>query len=89
MILGLIRSQNYVYCDETRLRRLDPGRGKTKVCQMWLQSIDQRPWGGPAAPAVAYVFAESRSAGEVASQLAGFSGTLHVDGYEAYKTLAR
>jgi len=89
VILGHIRSQDYVYCDETRLRRLDPGRGKTRVCQMWLQSIDQRPWGGPSAPAVAYVFAESRSAGEVARQLAGFSGTLHVDGYEAYKTLAR
>jgi transposase len=89
VILGHIRAQDYVYCDETRLHRLDPGRKRTKVCQMWLQSIDQRPWGGPAAPAVGYVFSESRSAAEVARQLVGFTGTLHVDGYEAYKTLAR
>jgi len=89
VILGHIRSQDYIYCDETRLHRLDPGRKRTKVCQMWLQSIDQRPWGGPAPPAVGYVFSESRSASEVAHQLARFSGTLHVDGYEAYKTLAR
>jgi transposase len=89
VILGHIRSQDVVYCDETRMPRIDPGRGKTKTCQMWLQSIDQRPWGGPAAPAVGYVFSDSRSAAAVARQLAGFSGTLQVDGYTAYKTLVR
>lgn len=89
VILGHIHAQEYIYCDETRLHRLDPGRKKTKVCQMWLQSIDQRPWGGPAAPAVGYVFSESRGTDEVARQLASFSGTLHVDGYTAYKTLTR
>ena len=89
VILGHIRSQDTVYCDETRLPRIDPGRGKTKTCQMWLQAIDQRPWGGPAAPAVGYVFSDSRSAAAVARQLAGFSGTLQVDGYTAYKTLVR
>ena len=89
LILGHIRGQPVVYCDETRLPRIDPGRGKTKVCQMWLQSIDQRPWGGSAAPAVGYVFSDSRSAAAVSRQLVSFSGTLQVDGYTAYKTLSR
>jgi transposase len=88
-LLGHIRSQDYVFCDETPLRRLDPGRGKTKVCQIWSQAVDHRPWRGPSPPAVGYVFAEGRRASEVTEQLAAFSGVLHVDGYAAYKALVR
>ncbi len=72
-----------------RLPRLDPGRKRTKVCQLWAQAIDDRPWNGPAPPAVAYSFAESRSAQEVEGQLSAFVGVLQVDGYQAYKTLAK
>ena len=36
------------------------GRKRTKVCQFWTpRDWDDRPWLGPAPPAVAYVFAES------------------------------
>jgi hypothetical protein len=48
-----------------------------------------RPWGGPSPPAVAYVFADGRGTDKIAGQLAGFSGILQVDGYAAYKALAR
>jgi hypothetical protein len=51
--------------------------------------MDDRPWGGPAPPAVAYVFADGRGTDAIAGQLAGFSGILQVDGYAAYKALAR
>ncbi|RRI01756.1 IS66 family transposase [Mesorhizobium tamadayense] len=88
-LLGHIRSQDYVFCDETPLRRLDPGRGKTKVCQIWSQAVDHRPWRGPSPPAVGYVYAEGRRASEVTTQLAAFCGVLHVDGYAAYKSLAK
>ncbi|MHC2487814.1 transposase [Sinorhizobium meliloti] len=71
------------------LPRLDPGRKRTKLCQLWAQAIDDRPWNGPAPPAVAYIFAESRSAREVEGQLSSFGGVLQVDGYQAYKTLAK
>lgn len=43
-------------------------------------------WSGAA---VAYTFAESRSAREVEGQLSSFAGVLQVDGYQAYKTLAK
>ncbi len=88
-LLIFIRSQPRVFCDETPLPRLDPGRRRTKVCQLWAQAIDDRPWSGPAPPAVGYVFAESRSAREIDGQLATFNGVLQVDGYSAYKTLAK
>jgi hypothetical protein len=51
--------------------------------------MDDRPWGGPAPPAVAYVFADGRGTDAIAGQLAGFSGILQVDSYAAYKALAR
>ena len=88
-LLAFIRSQPRVFCDETPLPRLDPGRKRTKRCQLWAQAIDDRAWQGPAPPAVGYIFAESRGAREIAGQLASFGGVLQVDGYAAYKTLAK
>jgi len=41
--------------------------------------MDDRPWGGPSPPAVAYVFADGRGTEEIAGQLTGFSGILQVD----------
>jgi hypothetical protein len=51
-LLAFIRSQPRVFCDETPLPRLDPGRKRTKLCQLWAQAVDDRPWQGPAPPAV-------------------------------------
>jgi len=87
-LLRYIHSHARVYCDETPLPRLAPGRGRTKVCQLWAHAVDDRPWQGPAHPAVAYVFAEGRGKAEITKQLAGFEGILQVDGYAAYKGLA-
>lgn len=88
-LLAFIRSQPRVFCDETPLPRLDPGRKRTKVCQLWAQAIDDRPWQGPAPPAVGYMFAEIRGTGEIEAQLSTFDGILQVDGYAAYKSLAK
>ena len=77
-----------LFCDETPVRMLDPGRGRTKICQFWAHATDDRSWKGPAPPAVAYVFASGRGKKEIAAQLTGFEGVLHVDGYGAYVSLA-
>jgi transposase len=77
-----------LFCDETPVRMLDPGRGRTKVCQFWAHATDDRSWKGPAPAAVAYVFAGGRGKKEIAAQLTGFEGVLHVDGYAAYTSLA-
>lgn len=88
-LLLYIRSQERVYCDETPFPRLDPGRGRTKVCQLWAQAVDDRTWQGPAMPAVGYVFAEGRDTAALQEPLAAFDGILQVDGYAAYKALVR
>jgi transposase len=86
--LAAMHSHSRLFCDETPVRVLDPGRGRTKICQFWAHATDDRSWHGPAPPAVAYVFAGGRGKKEIASQLLGFEGVLQVDGYAAYASLA-
>ncbi len=88
-LLGHIRSQPCILCDETPLPRLDPGRGRTKIGQLWAQAVDDRPWRGPSPPAIGYVYAEGRRTVDISMQLASFSGVLQVDGYVAYKGLTK
>ena len=86
--LATMHGHARLFCDETPVRMLDPGRGRTKVCQFWAHASDDRSWKGPAPPAVAYVFAGGRGKKEIASQLTDFEGVLQVDGYAAYASLA-
>jgi len=53
---------------------------------LWAYARDERP--GPAPPGLAYVYAPDRKHARPAEHLAGFSGTLQVDGYGAYADLA-
>jgi transposase len=85
----MIQASPRIFCDETPMPVIDPGRRRTRTCQFWAHATDDRPWGGPAPPAVAYVFADGRGTEKIAPQLAGFSGILQVDGYAVYKELAR
>jgi transposase len=87
--LETIQAAPRLFCDETPMPVLDPGRGRPRTCQFWAHAMDDRPWSGPSPPAVAYVFADGRGTDKIAPQLAGFSGILQVDGYPAYKALAR
>jgi transposase len=87
VLLDTVLSYPKLFADETPLPVLDPGRGKTKTCRLWVAATDDRPWGGPAPPAVVYVFAEDRK-GERATELfEGFNGILQVDGYTGYNGL--
>lgn len=86
--LKTMHSFGRLFCDETPMPVLDPGRGRTRTCQFWAHATDDRSWQGPAPPAVAYVFAGGRGKKEIAGQLGGFEGVLQVDGYAAYTSLA-
>ncbi|WP_370146000.1 IS66 family transposase [Bradyrhizobium elkanii] len=78
-----------LFADETPLPVLDPGRGRTRICQFWAIATDDRPWGGPAPPAVVYVFAEDRKAIRAKQLFGDYRGILQVDGYAAYKGLIK
>ena len=87
--LRVMHANPRLFCDETPIRVLEPGRGRSKICQFWAHAVDDRPWNGPAPPAVAYVFAPSRGKKEIATQLTNFSGILQVDAYAAYKAIEK
>src|SRR4051812_38294133 len=88
-LLTKLKAAPKLFADETTAPVLDPGRGRTKTGQLWAYARDDRPWGGTDPPGVAYVYASDRTAERPATHLAGFEGVLQVDGYEAYKVLAR
>jgi transposase len=87
-ILSELRASPKLFADETTAPVLDPGRGRTKTGQLWAYARDDRPWGGPAPPAVAYIYAPDRKAERPIAHLDGFRGILQVDGYAGYRALA-
>jgi transposase len=88
MLLATVLSYPKLFADETPLPVLEPGRGRTRICRFWTVATDDRPWAGPAPPAVVYVFAEDRKGIRATSLFAGFHGVLQVDGYAGYNGLA-
>ena len=87
-LLTRLKTSTKLFADETTAPVLDPGRGRTKVGQLWAYARDDRPWGGADPPGVAYVYAPDRKAERPIIHLAGFTGILQVDGYGGYRALA-
>jgi transposase len=87
-LVANLKASTKLFADETRCPVLDPGRGKTKPGYLWALARDDRPWGGADPPAVAYMYAPGRGEMHAERHLAGFAGTLQVDGYVAYKKLS-
>jgi len=87
-LVANLKASTKLFADETRCPVLDPGRGKTKTGYLWALARDDRPWNGADPPAVAYMYAPGRGEVHAERHLAGFAGTLQVDGYVAYKKLA-
>lgn len=67
----------------------EKGRRRVKNTQFWAHPCDDRPWRGPACPAVVYVQARGRGHAEAREQLGSYTGTIQVDGYEAYQAFPR
>ena len=87
-LLTALKCSAKLFADETTAPVLDPGRGRTKIGQLWAYARDDRPWGGTDPPGVAYVYAPDRKAERPITHLAGFKGILQVDGYGGYRVLA-
>ena len=87
-LLARLKTSTKLFADETTAPVLDPGRGRTKIGQLWAYARDDRPWGGSDPPGVAYIYAPDRKAERPITHLAGFKGILQVDGYGGYRALA-
>lgn len=83
MIQSILQSGN-AFVDETPVKMLDPGKGKTKEAYVWVLA------GGKAKdpPYRVYRFFENRKHCNAEELLEGFSGCLHSDKYGAYEKMA-
>ena len=86
---GELKTSSNLGLDETTVRVLDPGRGKTKTGYMWTMARDGRGWSGADPPGVVYEYAPSRSGKHGEKLLKGFKGTVQVDGYSGHNRLRR
>ncbi|MDQ3937279.1 MAG: IS66 family transposase [Chloroflexota bacterium] len=82
-----VRAGAALHADDTPVPVLDPGRGKTKTGRLWTLVRDERPWGGPAPPAVSYLYSPNRKGEHARTLLAGCRGFLHADGYSGFNGL--
>ena len=78
-----------LFADDTSVKLLAPGTGKTATGRAWTYVRDERPWKGEASPAAWYRFSADRKAAHPKSHLAGYAGWMHSDGYAGFGALAR
>ncbi|PZX10356.1 transposase IS66 family protein [Palleronia aestuarii] len=92
-----------IHADDTPVRMLAPGTGKTQTARLWIYVRDERPWAGPAPPSCGlsrprrghgpfgplYRFSSDRKGAHPARHLAGFEGWMHADGYVGFEELYR
>ncbi|GAB0120375.1 IS66 family transposase [Acidisoma sp. 7E03] len=80
---------SHLFIDETEVRVLDPGRGRTKVSYFWAIARDGRSYGSQDPPMVVFAYGPGRAALHGGRALEGFAGVAQCDGYSVYKTLAK
>jgi len=77
-----VLEDGYVQIDETPIRYLEPGHGKTKLGYLWTYGVPKAD--------VVFHWETSRAAACLDNIIPGdFSGTLQSDGYQAYRSFAR
>jgi transposase len=85
------RAQGVIWTDDTPIRVLAPGRGRTRLGRFWVYAFDPRPWGGQESghgpPAAFYCYSPDRKGERPREHLAGYAGWLHADAYAGYDAL--
>ena len=76
-----------IHGDDTTVRVLEPGLGRTKTGRLWVYVRDDRPFCGGAPPAAAYFYSPDRSGARPAAHMASFTGLLQADGYAGFEAL--
>lgn len=78
-----------LFADDTPVKMLAPGSGKTKTARLWAYVRDERPWVGEAHPASWYQFSRDRKGARPLEHLANYTGFMHADGYAGFNELYR
>lgn len=78
-----------IFADDTPVKMLAPGTGRTATARLWAYGRDERPWGSGVPPARWYRFSPDRKGEHPKDHLAGYSGWMHADGYGGFEDLYR
>jgi len=76
-----------IHGDDTTVRVLEPGLGRTRIGRLWVYVRDDRPCAGTAPPAAIYFYSPDRGGEHPAAHLASFTGYLQADGYSGFDAL--
>jgi transposase len=76
-----------IFGDDTPVKVLAPGSGKTKTARLWAYVRDERGWSGTGAPAAYYRFSADRKGIHPEDHLKTFTGFMHADGYAGFNAL--
>ena len=85
--------QRYVFAtpklhtDDTPIKVLAPGNGKTKEGRLWVYARDDRPAGDTAAPAVWFRYSPDRKGIHPQTHLKDYTGILQADAFPGYDEL--
>lgn len=80
----LLRQQDCLHADETPVRQLDPGSGKTRHAYLWAYRSGVHDEGPPI---VVFDYQTSRAGAHARAFLQGWRGHLMVDDYTGYKAM--
>jgi transposase len=76
-----------VHADDTPVKVLAPGLGKTRTARLWVYVRDDRPAASTDAPAAWYRYSPDRKGEHPRSHLSHFSGILQADAYGGWSGL--
>ncbi len=82
-----IFASTHIHGDDTTIKVLAPGLGKTKIGRLWTYVRDGRKYNDPTPPAVCYFYSPDRKGIRPEEHLENFTGTLHADAYSGYNNL--
>jgi transposase len=82
-----ILNSTHIHTDDTTIKVLAPGAGKTKTGRLWTYVKDGRPHGEKEAPAVYYSYTPDRKGIRPEEHLKNYQGILHADAYGGYDRL--
>lgn len=83
-LMEYVFSSTYLHGDDTPVKVLEPGSGKTKTGRIWTYVFDGRNYGSNRFPAVCYFYSPNRKGENPIQHLINFNGILHSDAYSGY-----
>jgi len=82
-----IFTSSQIHADDTTIKVLAPGAGKTKTGRLWTYVVDGKPHGDKSPRAACYYYSPDRKGIRPEEHLKDYKGVVHADAYGGYNNL--